>query len=68
MEWVFAHMEDADFNDPLPDPSATPTTQPTTKTSEANPESVAMLTSMGFAAAAGRAALSRARAKFGTRR
>ena len=58
MEWVFAHMEDADFNDPLPDPSATPTTQPTTKTSEANPESVAMLTSMGFAAAAATAALS----------
>jgi len=51
-------MEDADFNDPLPDPSATPTTQPTTTTSEANPESVAMLTSMGFAAAAATAALS----------
>jgi len=58
MEWVFAHMEDADFNDPLPDPSATPTTQPTTTTSEANPESVAMLTSMGFDAAAATAALS----------
>jgi ubiquitin carboxyl-terminal hydrolase 5/13 len=56
MEWVFAHMEDADFNDPLPDPSTAPATQPTTA-SEANPESVAMLTSMGFDAAAATTAL-----------
>ena len=53
MEWVFAHMEDADFNDPLPDPStATAPAQ-----DEANPESVMMLTSMGFDAAAANAAL-----------
>ena len=24
MEWVFAHMEDADFNDPLPPPGSEP--------------------------------------------
>lgn len=24
MEWVLGHMEDADFNDPLPPPSAPP--------------------------------------------
>ncbi len=53
MEWVLQHMEDPDFNDPLPDPAAS-TPAPSTPAgagvapAAANPESVAMLTSMGF--------------------
>ncbi|KAK9828649.1 hypothetical protein WJX72_001313 [[Myrmecia] bisecta] len=47
MEWVLGHMEDADFNDPLPAPSAT-TAAAAGGSPEANPESVMMLTSMGF--------------------
>ena len=39
-EWVFAHMEDPDFNDP---PAAPAASQPT-----ADPEQVAMLSAMGF--------------------
>ena len=52
MEWVFAHMEDADFNDPIPDPSAAVPAQ-----NDPSPESVMMLTSMGFDEAAAHAAL-----------
>ena len=54
MEWVFAHMEDADFNDPIPDPSSTSSAAAATV---ADPESVAMLTSMGFDETAANAAL-----------
>lgn len=50
-EWVFAHMEDADFNDP-------PSTDPApTETLHADPEQVAMLSAMGFAEAHARGAL-----------
>lgn len=44
MEWVFAHMEDSDFNDPLPEP------KPTRESEEpsVNPENVQMLSAMGF--------------------
>ena len=41
MEWVLSHMEDPDFNDPLPPASAE-------QEYAAHPESVVMLTSMGF--------------------
>jgi len=54
MEWVFAHMEDADFNEPLPDPSELPSVS---APSAVNPESVMMLTSMGFGEDAAEAAL-----------
>jgi ubiquitin carboxyl-terminal hydrolase 5/13 len=54
MEWVFAHMEDADFNDPLPESTTAPlTSSPETE----NPESVMMLTSMGFGDDAAKASL-----------
>lgn len=50
MEWVLAHMEDPDFNNPLPEPSAAVgggggggDSSPA-----ADPEAVAMLSSMGF--------------------
>lgn len=43
MEWMLGHMDDADLNDAMPDPSA-----PSSATYVADPESVAMLTSMGF--------------------
>lgn len=61
MEWVFAHMEDADFNDP---PTAVTSAQSAAATSPAsevgtNPESLMMLTSMGFADAHATAALKR---------
>lgn len=47
MEWVLAHMEDADFNTPLPEPSASGGGGGDSS-SAADPESVAMLSSMGF--------------------
>ena len=49
MEWVLGHMEDADFNEPLPDPSAAaqPSAAPAAEAA-ADPESVMMLVSMGF--------------------
>eukprot|EP00965_Chrysotila_dentata_P185175 6112826-Pleurochrysis_carterae.AAC.1 len=50
MEWVFAHLEDPDFNDPLPEPGAAPA-------AEDNSEQVAMLTAMGFSAEQAGAAL-----------
>eukprot|EP00616_Rhizochromulina_sp_CCMP1243_P005857 CAMPEP_0118975056 /NCGR_PEP_ID=MMETSP1173-20130426/14328_1 /TAXON_ID=1034831 /ORGANISM="Rhizochromulina marina cf, Strain CCMP1243" /LENGTH=845 /DNA_ID=CAMNT_0006924877 /DNA_START=18 /DNA_END=2555 /DNA_ORIENTATION=- len=46
-EWIFAHMEDADFNAPLPDAGAGGSSGP----APANPEAVAMLCSMGFSEA-----------------
>jgi ubiquitin carboxyl-terminal hydrolase 5/13 len=54
MEWVFSHMEDPDFNDPLPPPAPVAAAAPVSGTAAAeqvaDPESVAMLTSMGFTA------------------
>lgn len=41
MEWIFSHMEDADFNDPLP--TSSPSGSPS-----CNPEHIEMLSSMGF--------------------
>lgn len=51
MEWVLAHMEDPDFNDPLPEAAATAapaTAAPTPATAEADQEKIVMLTGMGF--------------------
>ncbi|KAK3270733.1 ubiquitin-specific protease ubp14 [Cymbomonas tetramitiformis] len=45
MEWVFAHMEDPDFNDPLPPPGATAAAPAATAP---DPEAVATLSAMGF--------------------
>ena len=44
MEWILSHMDDADLNDPIPGPS----TSSQLETYAANPESVVMLSSMGF--------------------
>lgn len=52
MEWVFAHMGDADFNDPLP--AAAPAAAPAYT---ADPEAVATCMSMGFDSAAATLAL-----------
>lgn len=43
MDWVLAHMGDPDFDDPLPAPAPA-----VTGDFKAHPESVAMLSSMGF--------------------
>jgi len=56
MTWVFAHMEDADFNSPLPGPTAAAAVEAVPMEVEAaaaavDPESVATLASMGFATA-----------------
>jgi ubiquitin carboxyl-terminal hydrolase 5/13 len=45
MEWVFAHMEDPDFNDPVVPAAAAAAPA---AGAAADPESVMMLTSMGF--------------------
>ena len=45
MEWVFSHMEDPDFNEPLVVAQPTPA-QPAV--SVADPDSIAMLCAMGF--------------------
>jgi len=50
MEWVLAHMGDADFNDPISSTAGS-------RKPEADPESVGMLTSMGFTAEQASAAL-----------
>lgn len=47
MEWVFAHMEDADFNDPVP-AAAAATPAPPGAPAAVDPESMMMLNSMGF--------------------
>ena len=66
MEWVLAHMEDPDFNDPLPPPpSATAAAagndnaekKKKTPLEEADPDSLAMLGGMGFEARQAAAAL-----------
>jgi len=58
-EWVFAHMEDADFNDPLPPPGSSGQAGgggggggP-----EASPEAIEMLSAMGFTERQARGAL-----------
>eukprot|EP01094_Clydonella_sp_ATCC50884_P009680 TRINITY_DN1922_c0_g1_i1.p1 TRINITY_DN1922_c0_g1~~TRINITY_DN1922_c0_g1_i1.p1 ORF type:complete len:733 (-),score=259.02 TRINITY_DN1922_c0_g1_i1:115-2280(-) len=43
MEWIFAHMDDPDLNDPLPAPGGAAASGP-----PVNEESLAMLVSMGF--------------------
>ena len=62
MEWVFAHMEDADFNEPLPPPGARAAASPPVlaaagAAAEDNPAHVATLAGMGFSARAASAAL-----------
>jgi len=58
MEWVLAHMEDTDFNDPLPSPAAGGgAQQAAAEAGGADPESVALLSSMGFTDAQATAAL-----------
>ena len=53
MEWVFAHMEDPDFNDPLPPPGAAAAAEPAAPAAGGgdaapDPASIEMLSSMGF--------------------
>lgn len=49
MEWVLSHMEDANFNDPLSEPSQASTTGAAeAPPTAADPEAVMMLVSMGF--------------------
>jgi ubiquitin carboxyl-terminal hydrolase 5/13 len=64
MEWVFSHMEDPNFNDPLPDPAAaTAAAAPAAAAPAAaaaaavDPEKLSMLTAMGFESEAAEAAL-----------
>ena len=47
MNWVFEHMEDADFNDPLPASGAAASAGDSAG-GEADPESVGLLMSLGF--------------------
>ncbi len=57
MEWVLAHMEDADFNDPLPPAGAPPPAAgaaPAAAAAAPDAESLAMLASMGFSEDAAR--------------
>lgn len=53
MNWVLEHMGDADFNDPLPAPGAAAAAPAASGAGEAgggaaDPESLMMLTSLGF--------------------
>lgn len=58
-EWVFSHMEDADFNDPLPARGTRSTSAVAAAASDAiDPESLMLLTSMGFTERQAAAALS----------
>jgi hypothetical protein len=60
MEWVFSHMEDPDFNDPLPDPDPDPVAAaaaPPAAAAAVDPEKLSMLTAMGFEVDAAEAAL-----------
>eukprot|EP00877_Chromochloris_zofingiensis_P011173 jgi/Chrzof1/6309/Cz18g03010.t1 len=60
MEWVLSHLEDADFNDPLPPPAVAAPAAPgatATATAGPDPEHVAMLEGMGFNRDAATAAL-----------
>lgn len=67
MEWVFAHMGDPDFNDPLPEPAAAAAAAGagagaaagggSGAGADADPEKVGMLTGMGFNEQQAKAAL-----------
>jgi ubiquitin carboxyl-terminal hydrolase 5/13 len=58
MNWVFAHMEDPDFNDPpAAVPAATTSTSAGNTSSAVNAESVMMLSSMGYTEEQAKAAL-----------
>jgi ubiquitin carboxyl-terminal hydrolase 5/13 len=63
MEWVLAHMADADFNDPIPPPqpaaaaAAAAAPAQAAPPAAADPEKVAMLAGMGFDDVAAAAAL-----------
>ena len=51
MEWVLSHMEDPDFNDPLPASSSSQAPAPAQQQSSqkaADPEQLSMLEAMGF--------------------
>ena len=51
MNWVFEHMDDADFNDPLPvaaAASAAATASDGAGAGDADPEHVGLLMSLGF--------------------
>jgi ubiquitin carboxyl-terminal hydrolase 5/13 len=55
MSWIFEHMEEPDFNDPLPAPA--PAAGAPTAGAEADPEVLMLLTSMGFKDAHAKASL-----------
>lgn len=57
MEWVLAHMEDTDFNDPVIVEQAPPPNVPTGNADEPTAEALASLTGMGFTEAQAKAAL-----------
>jgi len=63
MEWVLGHMEDANFNEPMSQPSETAAPAQTSAAGSASagpaadPETVMMLVSMGFTDAQAAAAL-----------
>jgi len=48
MEWVFAHMEDPDFNNPLPSPEEQKSQGGASSGFQPNEEAIMMLSSMGF--------------------
>ena len=56
VEWVFAHMEDADFNDPPSAAAATTTNGAAGSNAAADASSTAMLSAMGFSDAHARTA------------
>lgn len=45
MEWILSHLDDADLNDPMPEARAGSGIE---QSYEADPDSLAMLESMGF--------------------
>lgn len=47
MDWILSHLDDADLNDPLP-VSNTAVEPAAEKNSQANAESIDMLSAMGF--------------------
>ncbi|KAG1658938.1 hypothetical protein FOA52_007130 [Chlamydomonas sp. UWO 241] len=57
MEWVLMHMEDPDFNDPLPQPAAASGGGAAPAGDDADLEKLSMLSGMGFADGHSKAAL-----------
>ena len=60
MEWILGHMEDADFNDPLPAPASTAAGGGgggAIAAIEEDPEKISMLEGMGFSGQQAKAAL-----------